>query len=295
MSNQTAVKKYFVGGVEIDALTIAQANQLITGHARDKASLPWVVTKPYSEFIDGVKRHPERLRYLNDSDLCLPDGIGLCWAVTYKYGGERTLRRIVTTGARLVLSPRAAYQFLPEKFAGPNAAWPLLEAAAGMDLKVFLIGSPLGTSIEATARFINHRLPKLHIVGTLPGSIQGLTGALLLEQLENGLDITQLAASLNNAKPDLILIGMGFPLQEAVMSRLKSLLNHGVMIGEGGTFDYSSFGGHATRAPQIIQNIGVEWLWRLLSDPKRITRQRAIPRLIWSVYQEGRRKSLPRS
>jgi N-acetylglucosaminyldiphosphoundecaprenol N-acetyl-beta-D-mannosaminyltransferase len=59
---------------------------------------------------------------------------------------------------------------------------------------------------------------------------------------------------------------------------------HGVFIGEGGTFDFESFGGERKRAPQWVQRVGLEWLWRLILQPGRILRQLAVPRFIYRVW-----------
>ena len=288
MSKQTQYPNYPILGVEIDAVTVMQANELICNHAADPASEARYVVKPYSEFLDAASRQPELKTLLNNAWLSLPDGIAVCWAATYLYGGARTWRRVVTTGASIVLRPSSMYGVLPEKFAGANATWSLLGAAAERNLKVFLIGSPYGTTIAHTAAAIITKLPGLNIVGTAPGEINGLHGADLLHAVQNDLNLTPLAAQINATNPDIILIGMGFPLQETIMQRLKPLLHHGVMIGEGGTFDYDSFGGQQTRAPEVIQKIGLEWLWRLILNPSRLKRQLAIPRLIWRVAHEPR-------
>ncbi len=73
------------------------------------------------------------------------------------------------------------------------------------------------------------------------------------------------------------------------MARLQEKLTHGVMIGEGGTFDYQQFGGKLPKAPGWVQKINLEWLWRLIRQPWRLKRQLAIPRFMWRVYQEGKR------
>jgi N-acetylglucosaminyldiphosphoundecaprenol N-acetyl-beta-D-mannosaminyltransferase len=74
-------------------------------------------------------------------------------------------------------------------------------------------------------------------------------------------------------------------LQEHIISRLTPQLDHGVLIGEGGTFDYKQFGGHRRKAPVIMQRLGLEWLWRLILEPRRLRRQWAIPRFIWRIWQ----------
>ena len=97
--------------------------------------------------------------------------------------------------------------------------------------------------------------------------------------------LQQLTAQVSSAKADLILIGMGFPLQENVARHLSTELTHGVFIGEGGSFDYESFGGNRPKAPARLQKLGLEWLWRLAKEPKRVRRQLAIPHFIYLVWK----------
>ena len=78
---------------------------------------------------------------------------------------------------------------------------------------------------------------------------------------------------------------MGFPLQEQVCAYLASHIGHGVFIGEGGTFDYEQFGGARPKAPATMQKLGLEWLWRLGLEPRRIVRQLAIPRFIYRIWR----------
>lgn len=77
---------------------------------------------------------------------------------------------------------------------------------------------------------------------------------------------------------------MGFPLQERVCAYLAKHAEHGVFIGEGGTFDYADFGGRRTKAPVLLQRLGLEWFWRLLLEPQRLLRQLAIPRFIYRIW-----------
>jgi N-acetylglucosaminyldiphosphoundecaprenol N-acetyl-beta-D-mannosaminyltransferase len=288
VSKQAAWPKYEVLGVSIDAVTMADATRHICDLASNPDAPACYVTKPYSQFLDAAAADPAVRRYLNESELCLADGVALCWATVFRYGGANHWWRIITTGAGIVLRPRSAYRFLPEKFAGANATWALLAEAEKRGLRVFLMGSPKGSTLDNTVAAIHRRHPRLEIAGLAPGEAGGLRGAALRSALENGLDVTPLARQIERSHADIILIGIGFPLQEALMSRLATTLRHGVMVGEGGTFDYRSFGGRTPRAPGWIQRLGLEWLWRLVLDPRRIKRQLSIPRLIWKVYREPR-------
>jgi N-acetylglucosaminyldiphosphoundecaprenol N-acetyl-beta-D-mannosaminyltransferase len=126
------------------------------------------------------------------------------------------------------------------------------------------------------------------VVGSWPGVLEGMQGAALRAALPHEPVEAELVTDLHATRPDLILVGMGFPLQEELMAKLAPQLSHGVLIGEGGTFDYDSFGGVRTRAPRWVQTIGLEWLWRLATEPSRWRRQLAIPRFIWTVYRSSK-------
>jgi N-acetylglucosaminyldiphosphoundecaprenol N-acetyl-beta-D-mannosaminyltransferase len=289
MSKQQNYPKYNLLGVVVDALTIKEANTYIVTWAKDHSRPAIYVTKPYVEFLDRAATDQKTARLLNEAELCLPDGVALSWAATYLYGGRHTLARLVTTLASIILRPASLTEQFPERFAGANATWSLLEAADQAGLKVLLVGSPHKSDLATTSATITARLPNIKIVGHAPGEINGLSGPMLAAALSSDTsDLSRLVAQIKSSGAELILIGMGFPLQELLMATLKHQLEYGVMVGEGGTFDYDSFGGHATRAPHAIQRLGLEWLWRLILDPTRWRRQLAVPRYISRIYHFGK-------
>jgi N-acetylglucosaminyldiphosphoundecaprenol N-acetyl-beta-D-mannosaminyltransferase len=124
-----------------------------------------------------------------------------------------------------------------------------------------------------------------------PGSLGGKYGPSLEQAVDFESVERELVEELKQLKPNVILVGMGFPLQEKLMAKLTPQLGHGVLIGEGGTFDYDSFGGNRSKAPTWMQKSGLEWLWRLVLEPRRIVRQMAIPRFMWAVYRNSKSKS----
>jgi N-acetylglucosaminyldiphosphoundecaprenol N-acetyl-beta-D-mannosaminyltransferase len=124
-------------------------------------------------------------------------------------------------------------------------------------------------------------------VGSHLGRLKNLDHKNLELALNNQPVEEELLQDIKSADPDIILVGMGFPLQEKLISKLAGKLEHGVLIGEGGTFDYRSFGGRQAKAPKLLQRIGLEWLWRLALQPKRLRRQLAIPRFLWRLYRQG--------
>jgi N-acetylglucosaminyldiphosphoundecaprenol N-acetyl-beta-D-mannosaminyltransferase len=279
VSKQTAFDKLDLLGVEIDAISNADAITYICTHAAP-GQPPIYVTKPYVEFLDRAYHRPELQELINEAELTLPDGVALTWAAAYLYAGKRSAWRFWKTLFQIVLAPDELRWPLPDRAAGTNFTWPLLQEAARQHLRVFLVGSPKNSSIDHTATTLIAAIPNLKIAGTHTGRDTASPVGEISDQW-----LASLAASTSAAKPDLILVGMGFPLQEQACAYLKTHCQHGVFIGEGGTFDYEQFGGQRAKAPAWVQRIGLEWLWRLLLEPRRIIRQLAIPRFIYRIWR----------
>lgn len=87
------------------------------------------------------------------------------------------------------------------------------------------------------------------------------------------------------SSPDLVLVALGSPKQEFFINSLKSKLPHSVFIGLGGSFDV--WAGAVKRAPQIYQKLGIEWLYRLITEPKRFRRIfPTMPIFVFKVIKE---------
>jgi N-acetylglucosaminyldiphosphoundecaprenol N-acetyl-beta-D-mannosaminyltransferase len=278
MSRQTDYDKLDLLGVEVDAISNPDAIAYICELASGSHEAAYVV-KPYVEFLDRSYHNSELQDLLGGAELSIPDGVALVWAAAYLYAGKRSAWRFWKTLFQIILAPDALRWPLPDRGAGINFTWPLLEQAAQRKLRVYLIGSPRGTSIEHTADTLTAAIPGLDIVGTHSGRDQ-TTGARRVSQAW----LVSLQQAVTEARPDLVLVGMGFPLQEEVCAYLAGHNAHGVFIGEGGTFDYEAFGGQRPKAPAWLQRMGLEWLWRLIQQPGRIIRQLAIPRFIYRIW-----------
>lgn len=270
-------------GVRVDPLTREQAiDSIIDRATRPDGSSAYVV-KPYVEFLERAARDGRVRGLLNQAWLVLADGVGLQWAAYYRYGGRRSFGRLVVSLFDIMLRPHRLNRVLPQRFAGISFTRPLLEAARDGGVRVYLIGAPRRSTISATSQALTRLIPGLQIVGchdsrtpgVVPGRVDASWRSSLLEDL-------------SRTKPDLILVGMSFPLQEYVMATIQPSLPHGVMIGEGGSFDYREFGGSRRRAPELMRAVGLEWLWRLLLEPRRLRRQAAIPRFIWQIWRSSR-------
>jgi N-acetylglucosaminyldiphosphoundecaprenol N-acetyl-beta-D-mannosaminyltransferase len=279
MSKQTDYDKLGILGVEIDAISNADAIEYIVTRATPGQQSATVI-KPYVEFLDRAFTSDEIKDLLNNAWLSVADGVALTWAAAYLYAGRRTALRFWQTLFQIVLAPGRLKWPLPDRAAGVNFTWPLLSTASLHGLRVYVIGKESKPSIAAVAERIIEKIPELLIVGSKSGRDESSKYGQVSDAW---LDET--ASSIKHAKADLVLVGMGFPLQDRVCAYLADHIDHGVFIGEGGTFDFDSFGGSMKRAPEWAQRLGLEWLWRLIIQPARIRRQMAIPRFIYRVWR----------
>jgi N-acetylglucosaminyldiphosphoundecaprenol N-acetyl-beta-D-mannosaminyltransferase len=118
----------------------------------------------------------------------------------------------------------------------------------------------LGASPEVSSKLesaILKRFPKARIVGRHHGYFKPN-------------DWEAIVADIQKVAPEMIWVGMGFPMQEEVLIQLSKRLKHGIGVGVGGAFDVVS--GRLNRAPRLIQKIGLEWAYRIYQQPERIHR-----------------------
>ena len=279
MSKQTTYDKLSLLGVDVDAISNSEAIAYIIDRSAVHQEACYVI-KPYVEFLDRAY-HDESVRdLLNHAELSLPDGVALTWAAAYLYAGQRNTWRFWLTAFQIVLAPHELRWPLPDRAAGTNFTWPLLQAASIAGRKVYLIGEPKNSSIGHTVQTLQQAFPHLNLVGCSSGRDPNRpAGDVSNEWLQ------AIAHTVTDSAADIILVGMGFPLHERVCAYLAAHTTHGVYIGEGGTFDYNAFGGQVKKAPPWMQKLGLEWLWRLMLNPHRWRRQLAIPRFMYRIWR----------
>lgn len=91
---------------------------------------------------------------------------------------------------------------------------------------------------------------------------------------------------IKTLKPDYIFVAKGCPLQDDWINKVIKEVDKGIFMGVGGSFDVIS--GNVKRAPKVWQNLNLEWLYRVLSDPKRINRYVALPKFVLEVIKDRR-------
>ncbi|MCS7065132.1 MAG: WecB/TagA/CpsF family glycosyltransferase [Fimbriimonadales bacterium] len=186
---------------------------------------------------------------LQTADLVTPDGAGLLWAA------------------------RRLGQPFPERVPGVELVAQLTRLSHEHGYRLYFVGAAPGVAQRA-AHALLQAFPNAQIVGVHHGYFQPDEEPALLEQIRT-------------ARPDVLLVGMGMPRQEKWIARHKDSLGVPVSVGVGGSFDV--YAGVVRRAPRWMQRYGLEWLWRLLHDPRKIAKVRNLPRFAWQVWRESRR------
>jgi len=167
---------------------------------------------------------------------------------------------VVPDGTGAVVAARLLGDPLPGRAPGRLLVDRLAALAVERQLSLFLLGAAPGIAERAAAR-LRERHPELRIAGTYAGSAE-----------EDGDVVPRLRA----AAPDVVLVAFGMPKQERWIARnLAALPSVRIAVGVGGSLDYLA--GAAKAPPAIVHAVGLEWLWRLLRDPKRWRRQRVLP------------------
>lgn len=195
----------------------------------------WVVTAN----LDFLRRYvrEEAYRELYDAaDIRVADGMPLVWAARLQ--GQR----------------------LPERVPGSSVVWLLLERALREERTVCFLGGAAGANERALA-VIHDRYPSLSCVGQSP----------MISSPPTTLEVDSLRAWLEPIKPDLLFVGLGSPKQEQLIRVIRPYLPKTWMIGIGVSFSFIA--GDLRRAPQWMQSIGAEWIYRMFQDPKRLFRR----------------------
>ncbi len=198
------------------------------------------------------------------------------------YGAIHGRARIVTAdGMPLIWASRLQGTPLPERVTGSNLIWSLSRAAAHEGRSVYLLGGSPGTA-QKTAGALKERYPNLSIVGTSSGPIDFAN--------DRG-ELQRLATQLAEAKPDIVYVALGSPKQEELIDRLQAQFPATWWLGVGIAFSFAS--GEIRRAPLWMQTTGLEWLHRLVQEPRRLAKRyllRGLPFALSLLWQSALRR-----
>ena len=172
-------------------------------------------------------------------------------------GINRDAAFILADGAPLVVASRRTANPVPERVAGSDLIYDLAERAAARGWGVYLLGGQPGIAEEAARRLID-RYPGLRIVGTACPD----PADLLAPRVDALID------RVRAAKPDLLFVALGQPKGEFWLSRHLEALGVPVAAQVGATLDFVA--GRVQRAPKLFQRTGMEWAFRIYTDPRRL-------------------------
>ena len=219
-------------GVRFHAVTQARCVEYILDEL--DAGRGGVVVMPNLDHLRRTTRDLTFGAFVGEADLVVADGVPIVWA------------------ARVQRTP------LPQRIAGADLIADLCPAAARRNRSVFLLGGAPG-ACDAAAAELRNATPSLRVAGTHCPPVG-------FEDDEKAMN--DLVAALVAAQPDIVLVGLGSPKQEYLIERVRKLLPNAWWLGVGVSFSFLC--GQIRRAPQWIQRCGLEWVHRLVQEPRRL-------------------------
>lgn len=184
---------------------------------------------------------------------------------------------VTADGAGVVLASKLLGLPVAVRVAGCDMVEGLCHVAAEEGRSVFFLGAEPGVAEEAAAK-LAERVPGLQVAGCRDGYFKPEEEAAVVRQI----------AAL---RPGVLFVALGQPRQERFIAAHLREIGAGVAIGIGGSLDVIS--GRKKRAPVFLQRVGLEWLWRVATEPSRLPRLKALPRIVLMAFRELLRGPAP--
>ena len=235
-------------GVGVDRLTADEALQRIGTFIAEgrEKGTSHQVVTANAEIIYRASQNDDMKAIINQAHMVTADGSGVVWAS--KQLGEPLAERV--TGIDLVNS--------------------ICSASAQRGWKLYILGSAPGVA-DTAAQNICAKYPGCNIVGTHHGYFDAAEEQNIL-------------AELRELKPDILFVALGAPKQEYWIAEHLAQLGIPVGMGIGGSMDVLS--GNVKRAPEWMQKLSLEWLYRFLIQPTRFKRMLALPKFMLAVKKQ---------
>ncbi len=218
-------------GVGVSAVTLDGAVATL-GEAIAARSGGYVCVVPAHSVMDCV-RDPSLRPVFNGATMCTPDGMGIVWLL--KLHGHRDVTRVY----------------------GPDLLLAACERSLATGWRHFFLGGDPGVAEELASRLAG-RYAGLQVAGCLAPPRDS-------SPAEDAANI----ATIDAARPDIVWVGLGSPKQERWMAAHAGRVAAPVMVGVGAAFDFIS--GRKPQAPRWVQRSGLEWLFRWVNEPRRLS------------------------
>lgn len=222
-------------GVKLDSVRMDEAVSRLFDWVKNGNSHCRYVVTPNVDHTVMLQKNEGLRRAYDDADLILADGHPVVWA------------------SRLLGKP------LPERVPGSELVPKLFSSAKGhRSLRVFLLGAAPGVALQA-ARKVEARWPAIRVVGTHSPPLGFENDSFENERILQRIEQTH---------PDVVVVGLGAPKQELWVHKHRGKIKASVALCVGATIDFLA--GEKKRAPVWLQRIGMEWLHRMMSEPRRL-------------------------
>jgi N-acetylglucosaminyldiphosphoundecaprenol N-acetyl-beta-D-mannosaminyltransferase len=241
-------------GVDFHRVSLDQSVEVIEQFL--KSGQQHYVVTPNPEILLKARVSDSYRAILNGASLSIPDGMGVLWAGRFLDGVSGLFRRLVNGIWGLFLTaiyPRTLTRVFPERVTGTDLMTAVIHQSHSMGADVFLLGAAPGVADKVADQW---RFDQ--IVGTYSGS-------------PKRSEEEKIIGLINDSGANCLFVAFGAPKQEEWIHRnLSKMPNIRVAVGVGGAFDFVA--GHKRRAPEWMQRFGLEWMWRLKEEPRRIGR-----------------------
>ncbi|MFH0838335.1 MAG: WecB/TagA/CpsF family glycosyltransferase [Patescibacteria group bacterium] len=254
-------EKVNIAGVEFDAVRYVDVLTAVEVFVNQGYQKHMIVT-PNPEMVVYSQKHEDFRNILNSASMAVPDGIGILWAAHYlsmprTKSGFGGIMQVIGSLFQVFFKMKAIYRVLPARVTGADLLFKIVEESQKKGWRVYLLGAAPGIANIALER-LHKKYPQAVFAGCFAG-----TPAQTHED--------ELCQRINLAGPDILFVAYGSPAQEEWINRnLHKFSSVKVAIGVGGAIDFAA--GKAKRAPKLLRSLGLEWFWRLITQPRRFRR-----------------------
>lgn len=237
-------RKHRILGLGISELKFDEAVNLFLKAAATRQKVRAVFCTVSS--VVNANRDPELYAQMESSQVVAPDGTPLVWLSKLKGGNT-------------------------ERVCGPDLMPALCERSQQYGYRHYFYGGAKGVA-ERLVSQLQARYPDLQVAGIDSPPFRPLT-----EEEDQAV-----IARLNAAKPDFVWVGLGAPKQDVWISTHQNQLQAPVLLAVGAAFDFHA--GEVARAPNWMQRFGLEWIFRLIKEPRRLWRRYFITNTLFVLY-----------
>lgn len=240
------IPRFNVLGVSLSAMNLRIATEAVLEALRERRKGYICVTGVHG--VSEAQRDPELRRILNSAFLNTTDGMPLVWLGRHYVGPD------------------------VDRVYGPDFLLEIMKATQSTPFRHFFYGGAPGVADELRNR-MESRFPGISIAGTFCPPFRPLTTD----------EERDLIARVRETRPDIVWVGLSTPKQERFMAEYLPKLDTTLMAGVGAAFDFHS--GRVRQAPRWMQRSGLEWFFRLCTDPRRLARRYLVnnPLFLWRI------------